>query len=217
MTGVPGPRLRGLPGSLPAGEHVLWQGIPGWRALATRTLHVPKIAVYFGILLAWYVVSSLAGGARPGHVAKVTAELGGLALVPIVLLLAYAWVVSRTTVYTVTNRRVVIRYGIALQISINLPFSRIDGAAIREAADRSGELVMALAPDSRVSYLVLWPHVRPLRLLRPQPALRAVPEVAGVAKLLARALAASADAAVQPSGVMRRPAATAGAPAAAAA
>jgi hypothetical protein len=210
-------RPRGLPEPLPAGEYLLWQGRPDLRGVVARVVHVPKLAVYFGLLLAYYAASSLLGGAPAGHVSRVTAELGGVALVPVLLLLAYAWAVARTTIYTVTSRRVVIRYGIALQVSVNLPFSRIDGAAVSEAADGSGDLVLTLAPDSRVSYLMMWPHVRPWHLLRPQPALRAVPEVALAAKLLGGALAAAAGAAVQPAAVTRRPAVPAGATAAVAA
>ncbi len=37
-----------------------------------------------------------------------------------------------------------------------------------------------------LGYLVYWPHVRPGRVARPQPMLRAVPNAADVAALLAR-------------------------------
>ena len=53
---------RGLPEPLPPGETVLWQGSPDWLLLARRAFHVRKVAVYFGLLLAWRVAGTLADG-----------------------------------------------------------------------------------------------------------------------------------------------------------
>ena len=36
--------VTGLPEPLPAGERVLWQGSPDWRALAREAFHLPAIA-----------------------------------------------------------------------------------------------------------------------------------------------------------------------------
>jgi hypothetical protein len=210
-------RPRGLPGPLPKGERLLWQGAPRWRALAVRALHVRKFAVYFAVLLAWYAASSLSGGAAPAAVALATAKLAGLALVPLALLTAYAWGIARTTVYSVTNRRVVVRFGIALPMTINLPFAQIDGAALKEAADGTGDIALTLARGARVSYLVAWPHVRPWRVGRAQPSLRSVPNVAQVAQVVSRALAAAAAVPVQPAPLARPQAAVSGVRAAAAA
>ena len=43
--------VSGLPEPLPAGERMIWQGKPDWRALALRAFHVRKVAIYFGVLL----------------------------------------------------------------------------------------------------------------------------------------------------------------------
>jgi hypothetical protein len=40
--------------------------------------------------------------------------------------------------------------------------------------------------------MVMWPHVRPWKFGNPQPMMRAVPEAEQVARILSRALAASA-------------------------
>ena len=45
--------LPGLPELPPAGELILWQGKPDWRALATQALNVKWVAGYFGLLAAW--------------------------------------------------------------------------------------------------------------------------------------------------------------------
>jgi hypothetical protein len=210
-------RPRGLPGPLPKGERLLWQGAPRWQTVALRVLHVRKFSTYFAVLLAWYAASKLSGGIAPGEAALATGKLLGVALVPLALLTAYAWGIGRTTVYSVTNRRVVIRCGIALPMSINLPFARIDGAALKQAADGSGDIALALSRGARVSYLMSWPHVRPWRLGRAQPSLRAVPNVAQVAQVLARALAAAAEVPVQPAPLARPQPSVSGARAVAAA
>lgn len=192
-----------LPGPLPAGERLLWQGAPQARALALGALHLPKVAAYFAILLAWYVASSLARGTGGADLAVAMAKLTGLALVPLALISLYAWAVARATVYTITSRRVVIRSGLALPMSVNLPFARIDGAALRQGRGTGGDIALTLEPAARVSWLVLWPHARPWHFGRPQPMLRALPDAAPVAQVLARALAASAEIAVQPAPGLR--------------
>jgi len=38
-----------------------------------------------------------------------------------------------------------------------------------------------------LSYLLLWPHARPMRFAKPQPMLRALPNAAAIAQQLAQA------------------------------
>jgi hypothetical protein len=185
--------VHGLPGPLPAGERLLWQGKPNWRILARTALHVRKIALYFAILLVWYVVAKLSDAEPVRSVAVVTAQLAGLALVPVALLTLYAWLTSHATVYTVTSRRVVIRCGVAMPMTINIPFRKIESANLRLGADGAGDIALMLAPTERLAYLILWPHARPWRMARAEPMLRAIPDASRVAQTLARALAASAS------------------------
>lgn len=209
------PRPAALPGALPEGERVLWQGAPDWKALASGALHVRKIALYFAVLLAWYVASSLQDGAAARDVALGTLRFVAVALVPLVLLSGYAYLAGRMTAYTITTRRVVLRFGVVLPMSVNLPFSRIEAADLKLAADGTGDIAMRLAPTrERLSWVVLWPNARPWRFGRAEPALRAVPQAAMVAQVLARALAASAQAPA-PLQADAAPAARRGGPAAA--
>lgn len=180
-----------LPESLPAGERVLWRGKPEWRELARRALHVRKIGAYFALLLVWYVASSLFGGQALGDVLLATARLAGLALVPLAVLAGYAWLAARSTTYTITSRRVVIRCGVAMPLTINIPFTKIEAANLKLHGS-SGEIAMQLARGERIGFLVLWPHVRPWRFGRAEPMLRALANPSAAAQVLARALAASA-------------------------
>ncbi|MCA3254858.1 MAG: PH domain-containing protein, partial [Alphaproteobacteria bacterium] len=86
--------VRGLPGRLPAGEHILWQGSPDTAALARAVFHVRAIGLYF-VLLA---VVAIASGSVGGAVA--TAVSGAICLG---LLALFAWGVARTTIYTLTR------------------------------------------------------------------------------------------------------------------
>ncbi len=185
--------MRGLPDALPDGEQLLWQGAPRWRTLTLRTFHVRKLAIYFAVLLAWFVASEASSEVGAASVARETLLFAGLAVLPLGLITLYAWLTARSTVYTLTDRRLVIRFGIALPASVNIPFTKIELADLRIYADGTGDIPLRLAPSERIAYLLLWPHVRPWRMARAEPTLRAVDDAGQVAQMLARALAACAD------------------------
>jgi hypothetical protein len=108
-------------------------------------------------------------------------------------------------------------FGLALPMTINLPFARVDGAAVKAAPDGSGDIALTIAPGDRVSYAVLWPNVRSWHLGRTQPALRCVADVARVGQILGRAMAAAAEVPVQTAPLTRPQTSATGARAAAAA
>jgi hypothetical protein len=177
---------------LPPGERVLWQGAPRWQTLARRMFRLRGLSLYFAVLLVWYA-TTVFGGNRPAWGASVaTARLALLAVAAVGLLALYAWLASRATRYIVTNRRIVLRLGVALPMTINLPFSRVEQASLKAWPDGTGDIALSLVPGERVPYVLLWPHVRPWRMARAEPMLRAIPGAAEAAHILARALAASA-------------------------
>jgi len=188
----------GLPERLPPGETILWQGTPQFQALARRALHVRSIAWYFAALAAWRGLALAADGAAATDIAAgagLLLLLGAAALVPLTL---YAWAASRSTLYTITNRRVVIRAGVALPTSINVPFAVIEAAGLRLHGGGVGDIALRLVPGQKIAYLLLWPHARPWRLSRPEPMLRCIGDAERVAQILGRALAAAAAVPVQP-------------------
>jgi len=183
--------IPGLPERPPEGEHILWQGAPDWRALARRAFHTRKIAIYAGLLLTWHGTAALYDGASLGTALTAIAGALPLAAAAVGLPALLAWLTARSTIYTITSKRLVIRGGVALPLTVNLPFSKIDAAAIKQHRDGSGDIPLTLKGDDRIAYLALWPNVRPWRLARPQPMLRALPDAADVAPLLVRALTAA--------------------------
>ena len=189
--------VKGLPEYLPEGEHLLWQGAPSFRGLALRAFHVRKVAIYFGLLMAWRAGTDLAAGYTAAMAAGSALGLLPLALLAVGLLLLLARLNARATVYSITNRRVVMRFGVALPMALNLPFKAIDSAALLRHADGSGDLPLTLAEGQRIGYFVNWPYVRPGRKGGSQPMLRSVPDADAVAVLLAQALADHAGVPVQ--------------------
>jgi len=188
----------GLPGPLPKGETILWQGAPDWQAFATRALWVKWIVAYFAILAAWGIADQIASGTPAISVALATTRLAALAAVAVGLLLLFAWLVGRTTLYTITTSRIVIRFGIALPMTIQIPFRVIDAAGVTVGSEGIGDIALTLRPQQRIGYLILWPHARPWKLAHAQPALRSLPDAAGAAQILGRALSAAAEQPAEP-------------------
>lgn len=182
----------GLPERLPEGETLLWQGRPGWWGLARGALHVRGIAAYFVLLALWRGagITSEGGGAHEAASGAATVLLIGA--LPVAFLLAYAWFSARGSVYSITNRRVVMRVGVALPVTINLPFALVESAALTRRADGSGDIVLRLAGPQRASWIAHWPHLRAWRFTRPEPMLRALPDAEAAAQILGRALASGA-------------------------
>jgi hypothetical protein len=180
--------VKGLPELLPAGERMLWQGQPSWRALAIRVFHVRKIAIYFAAILilrlalGWVDGSSLASGAA--FVLWFLPVASAAVAIPTLL----AWLYARSTVFTITNRRVVMRFGVALPWSLNLPYRTIESAAMSVQKDGTADVAVSLTGLGRISYLHLWPFARPWRINRAQPMMRGLPDGLEAARILAQAL-----------------------------
>jgi hypothetical protein len=191
MSRFRGRPMDGLPGRLPAGEQVLWQSGPSWRALARHAFHIRLVAVYFSLLVGWRVLGSMLSGHDLRYALVSAAScvlLGGLG---IALFCLFAWLIARSTTYTITQKRIVLTYGMALPKSLNLPFCAIEAADMRRNADGTGDIALRLPGTKRLSYLLLWPHVRSGAQGRAQPMLRCLPSPNQAAEILAKAVAAA--------------------------
>ena len=187
-------QIRGLPSALPEGERLLWQGVPRWRSLAVRAYHVRKIAVYFAVL----ALARIAFGFGADHTWRsilvscaLLMSLGGIAIGVLSLL---AYFNGRSTVYSITNRRVLLRHGIAVPVTMNIPFTLIESADLAMFPDATGEISLRLTRRQRVGYLITWPHLRPGHITHPRPGFRALADAALAAEILGAALSAEAGA-----------------------
>lgn len=182
--------IRGLPARLPEGERILWQGEPRWQTVAFQVFHVRLVAIYFAVLYGWGVATALADGAPLTQALTSGAMLAPLAVLAIGVLTLLAWLVGRTTVYTITNRRVAMRIGAALTMTLNLPFRKIRNANLKLRKDGTGTIALELEKEPgamRLSYVMTWPHVRPWRMKHTEPALRCIPDAEAVARTFADA------------------------------
>lgn len=178
--------VRGLPEQLPDGEYILWQGAPNPGALAREALGLRWIAGYFILLTIWRVGASSADYTlAQSLVHGVPFFLAGLIACGIVYGIAY--VQARSTVYTLTNKRVGMRIGAALTMTLNLPYTWIGNAKLDLRKGGHGTLAFELIGDTKLSYLMTWPHVKPWTITRTQPALRCIPEAQKIAALFAEA------------------------------
>ena len=180
----------GLPELLPEGERIIWQGAPDPRMLALQAFHLRKLALYFAVMLALGVAALLP---TAGSVVELLVALR-LPLLMVLTALAsvalLAWLSARTTVYTLTDKRIVMRVGIVLTLTFNLPLTRIASASMRATTGSGGDIVLKLRGTDCIAWFQLWPHVRPWRVNHTEPMLRSLPDPAAVAALLSEAWSA---------------------------
>lgn len=175
----------GLPEAPPPGEDLLWQGRPDSFALAREAFKVTWVAGYFVALAIWRAAMVSDGGL--GSVIAVMLPYLAIGAVACGLLYTLAVVQARSTVYTVTTARAAMRIGAALTVTLNVPFKQVANASLSVKRNGTGTIALETLGDTRISYLVCWPHVRPWHFAKTQPALRCIPDAARVAKLLADA------------------------------
>lgn len=175
----------GIPAPLPPGEHVLWQGRPDKWGMAKNAFHIRKVGIYFCLLVGLQLFAAFRGASDADASLASLALTGLLVLIGMFILGALAWMTAHVTIYTLTNRRILIRFGVALQMTINLPFAQIKAASLRVGKDGLGDIPLVLKDTRRVNYLVLWPHVRAWHFVAPQPMLRCLRDSEHVAKLIA--------------------------------
>ena len=175
----------GLPEPLPASERLLWQGAPDWKQLALHVFHVRTLAVYFGVMMVLQTLYLL-GEPQPRLLVPLATSLV-LSLTALAVLSWLAWMTARTALYTLTNKRVVMRIGIVLTLTFNLPLRMVAAASVKPLKNGSGDIALKLAGDDHIAWLNLWPHAKPWALKNPEPCLRCISDAVRVGERLALA------------------------------
>jgi hypothetical protein len=137
--------------------------------------------------MGWYLWVKADGGTSGDALLAAASWPLALGATALVILYVLARAFAHSTVYTLTNRRIVLRFGVAIPMMINLPLEKIESAALAEYGE-VGDIALTLAPGERVSYLALWPHVRPWHFGVVKPMLRGLPDARLAAALLADAV-----------------------------
>jgi hypothetical protein len=160
------------------GERVLWKGRPAIGLFARTAFHTRTLGLYFAALS---IIALVTGNSNAAIVSAVL----GVAL--IALLYGLAWASTRSTLYILTDTRLIMRIGMAIETRINLPLKHVTAAHLRAHGKDHGDIALELGGERMLGVVLLWPHMRPWHYNRPQPMLRAVPDAARLAQLIAEA------------------------------
>ena len=178
--------VEGLPERPPEGEEILWQGRPNWWQLTWEALSLPWVLGYFVLLALWRFIS-VVDQMPLGQAIGATVPFVLLCGVVVGLLCFVGYVQARCSLYTVTNRRVAMRIGAALTMTLNLPYQQVANAMLDLRKNGTGTIAFETIGDTRLSYILCWPHVRPWHINPSQPSLRCIPDAEHVAELIADA------------------------------
>ena len=177
----------GLPKPLPPGEDLLWQGSPEPVALAREAFKANWILGYLLVLAVWRASMAFSDGGFGQSVAVFLPYLV-LALAAYGLIRLLARAVARAAIYSITSNRVILRIGAALQVTWTVPFTKVASASLStRPMTGTGTIALDLTEGQRISYLALWPHLRPGFGHTVQPAFRCIPDAARVARILSDA------------------------------
>jgi hypothetical protein len=177
----------GLPEKLPEAEKVIWQGSPNvWRT-AKDIFYIRPVIAYFIFLVFFRIYDGIVLEHSLRAVVISSAWMIALSIVCVGLLWTLAYFTAKSAVYTITNRRIVMRIGMAMTLSFNLPYKEIVSADVKAQKDGYGNIPLKIDQGTKISYFHLWPHVRPMNFNHPEPMLRNIANVKEVATLLKQA------------------------------
>jgi hypothetical protein len=179
ITDADGPSANGDPMGTPAlDERILWKGRPSLPVLTRTAFHLHSFALYMGAM----VLLAAAFGNMDSAL-----FLAGAGVFGAVVIQLMAWRSAKSTLYILTDVRLILRIGMALETRINIPLKHITAAHLNMRGREHGDIAIELGGERMLGYSLMWPHVRPFHFNRPQPMLRAVPDAKELAAILAEA------------------------------
>jgi hypothetical protein len=179
----------GLPEKLPEGEHILWQGSPDVKAILLRVFHLKGLLIYFGLILAYQVTTGITDGETVSAILLASFRIAVFSAIGLSLIALLAYLIASTAVYTITNKRVVMRIGIVLNMTFNFPLKMIESADYGVTKQGTGDIYLKLNKETKIAIFHLWPHSRPSHWASPQPTLRCIKNCSEVSKILVDAWA----------------------------
>ena len=175
--------------AIPEGESILWKGKPSFWGFSWY---------FFGLkLLAFYlIILSVVFAARLTVTDFFTAFI--VDFLPFLLsgiltsfiLMALAKIQSQSSVYIITENRVIIKSGAALSFLISMPFKKIKAVNLQKRKGSLGTISFELNSGKRVPYISCWPSVRPWRFKKTEPAFSCIENVDDVATILRKSVMA---------------------------
>jgi hypothetical protein len=185
--------IRGVSHPLPPDERLLWEGAPKAGLIARHVFHRWLVVGYFAIVTGWWVSQTYGTVESDAFLPMLGMRLL-LAAIVIGTVEFLARTIANTTVYAITSKRLVLKIGMVLPMSINVPFRIIENAGVGKFRDGSGQIALSLMKGQRLAYVALWPHCKVFSINHPQPVLRGLHEVDRVSAILRDAIVAEAAA-----------------------
>jgi hypothetical protein len=179
--------INGLPEevgkSIPSGETICWVGKPDWKSFGYHAFGVKYFLIYF-FVCGLYTVSQIEPtfSLKEFLISYTPYLISGIFAAMILLFLAYF--AARHTCYVITEKRVVIRTGVALVFLLNMPFKNILSIDTKALAQGRGNVIFKVQSKKRIPYLSCWPSVKVGNFLEPIPAFRSIVDMEEVGRII---------------------------------
>ena len=169
--------------AIPNGESILWKGRPSLWGFSWNLFGLKWITLYLGILSVVSVARFFASDFYTAfYVDFLPFFLSGI--FASIILIGLAATQTYSTVYIITENRVIIKTGAALSFLISMPFKKIKEVNLQKRGASIGTISFELLSEKRVPYISCWPSVRPWKFKRTQPAFSCIGSVDEVATIL---------------------------------
>jgi hypothetical protein len=169
--------------SIPLGEKIYWNGKPNWKSFGYHAFGVKYFSIYF-FVCALYSVSQIDSSFSFGafFIKYAPYLISGILAGMILLFLAY--LSARHTCYVITEKRIVIRTGVALVFLLNMPLKNILSIDMKALTKGQGNVIFKVQSKKRIPYLSCWPSVKSGSFLEPIPAFRSIRDIEKIGKLI---------------------------------
>ena len=169
--------------AIPNGESILWKGRPSLWGFSWNLFGLKWITLYLSMLSIVSVARFFASDFYTAfYVDFLPFFLSGI--FASIILIGLAAIQTYSTVYIITENRVIIKTGAALSFLISMPFKKIKEVNLQKRGASIGTISFELLSEKRVPYISCWPSVRPWKFKRTQPAFSCVRSVDEVATIL---------------------------------
>ena len=169
--------------AIPNGESILWKGRPSLWGFSWNLFGLKWITLYLSMLSIVSVARFFASDFYTAfYVDFLPFFLSGI--FASIILIGLAATQTYSTVYIITENRVIIKTGAALSFLISMPFKMIKEVNLQKRGASIGTISFELLSEKRVPYISCWPSVRPWKFKRTQPAFSCIGSVDEVATIL---------------------------------
>ena len=175
--------------AIPEGESILWKGKPSFWGFSWYFFGLKLLAFYLIILSVVFAARLTVTDFFTAFVVDFLPFLLSGILTSFILM-ALAKIQSQSSVYIITENRVIIKSGAALSFLISMPFKKIKAVNLQKRKGSLGTISFELNSGKRVPYISCWPSVRPWRFKKTEPAFSCIENVDEVATILRKSVMA---------------------------